>query len=627
MKINFSILVLLLIVSTLRAQLIEIGLQSNPEVEKYSKTHLWKNYRNIGDTLELPFFDDFAKSKVYPDTELWEDNFVFINTEYPIDPPTIGVATFDMLNQSGEIYSTASNMGFLADKLTSKPINLDYPGDTTIYFSFYYQPQGISGNAPEFQDSLVLQFTSPDTTWATVWMTTGTAIQSFKQVIIQISDPLFLENGFQFRFINYGSIADNSFASWAGNGDIWNIDFVYLNKNRHETDTSYSELSLVYPLTSFVNDFESVPLHHFDFASNLNYHKNFTYQIKNLRSGIGDIQVKNRHIYMNEEISGTIPSLIYTGGADNVHDNSTMSFSPNLNVSGFLFQDNGLDSADFKFNFYLTIDTVGALSKFRWNDTMEYHQQFYNYYAYDDGSPEAGLGLFGVGTSNAKVAYRFGPMADDTLRGVKIFFNRTYLDASRKYFILKVWSDNNGKPDAVIYEQLGYRPEYEDSLNNFHYYALDSLIYITDTFYIGWEKTTEDMLNVGFDKNRNVQEKIFYNIYGSWQQSTYSGALMIRPVFGKDFTINNELIESNRDFDIQCYPNPVQDNLFIELPPNLLSSEYSVQLLNIYGKTLKAYSKFPQQISVANYPDGIYILLIKNYNGAVVSQKRFVIVR
>ncbi len=622
MRRTFLILSLLLCVITAKSQLVEVGLSSNPTLERYAKKHQLRPLRSNTDTLELPFFDDFAKPLIYPDTNLWEDNFVFINQCFGDDPPSIGVATFDMLNQTGEIYSNASNVGFEADKLTSKPINLDYPEDTTIFFSFYYQPQGLSGNAPEYQDSLVLQFTSPDTVWATVWRDTGSVDRPFRQVIIPITNPLYLEKGFQFRFINYGSIADNSVASWAGNGDVWNIDFVYLDRNRNEADTSYDEVAFVYNLTSFLNNYESMPWTHYDATQS---HLNFSYKIKNLRNDLDSIQVQHRIFNMSDRFSSN--GFNETFGAENIPDNSTKTLTSTLGVSGVLFHSNGLDSADFKIRFFLETDTISDHQKFRWNDTLEYHQRFSNYYAYDDGTPEAGIGLFGNGTAHAKLAYRFDPVIPDTLRAVKIFFNRTYQDASRKYFIFTVWSEKNGLPDTVIYREIGMRPEYADSLNQFTLYVPDTLMYLSKPFFIGWEKTTEDMLNVGFDKNRDSHSKVFYNIYGDWQASTIPGAIMIRPVFGKDFTINMSSVQRTKRFNVSIYPNPVRDKLFLQFPGKNTNTGFSTTILNLYGKTIRMFPKIPDEIVTTELPVGIYLLVIRAENGEIVSQKKFIVVR
>ena len=114
----------------------------------------------------LPFFDDFSHSNTYPDSTKWTDNNVLVNDGFPLCPPNRNGATFDVLDASGKVYGYAISNAFIAEYLTSARIRLDSimdpepraltPADS-VYFSFYYQPQG-NGNPPEAQDSLVLQF-------------------------------------------------------------------------------------------------------------------------------------------------------------------------------------------------------------------------------------------------------------------------------------------------------------------------------------------------------------------------------------------------------------------------------------------------------------------------------------
>src|SRR5437762_2560453 len=87
--------------------LIETPLSVNPVLVKKWKENQSKYYYTaptIHDTLDLDsikFLDDFSYRgpydipEPYPDTSLWLDNFVFINNDYGIAPPSIGVATFD----------------------------------------------------------------------------------------------------------------------------------------------------------------------------------------------------------------------------------------------------------------------------------------------------------------------------------------------------------------------------------------------------------------------------------------------------------------------------------------------------------------------------------------------------
>ena len=114
----------------------------------------------------LPFFDDFSHSNLYPDSTKWTDRNVMVNDGFPLCPPNRNGATFDVLDESGRVYSYAISNAFVAEHLTSVRIRLDSimepepraltPADS-IYLSFWYQPQG-NGNPPEAQDSLVLQF-------------------------------------------------------------------------------------------------------------------------------------------------------------------------------------------------------------------------------------------------------------------------------------------------------------------------------------------------------------------------------------------------------------------------------------------------------------------------------------
>ncbi len=67
------------------------------------------------------------------------------------------------------------------------------------------------------------------------------------------------------------------------------------------------------------------------------------------------------------------------------------------------FDETNYDSAIFSIRSFLVTDE----DDYKWNDTITRYQVFNNYYAYDDGTAEAGYGLSGEGTAGAAVAYRF----------------------------------------------------------------------------------------------------------------------------------------------------------------------------------------------------------------------------
>ena len=118
------------------------------------------------DGIFLPFFDDFSQSRLYPDSTKWTDCGALVNDGFPLCPPNRNAATLDVLDEYGRVYSYAISNAFISEHLTSARIRLDSimepepraltPADS-IYFSFFYQPQG-NGMPPEAQDSLVLQF-------------------------------------------------------------------------------------------------------------------------------------------------------------------------------------------------------------------------------------------------------------------------------------------------------------------------------------------------------------------------------------------------------------------------------------------------------------------------------------
>ncbi len=293
-KICLVILVTLLPGFTLRAQERLTGLSTNQQIARHYQQwerHFKSEKARNPELLQLPFFDDFRNASVYPDSARWIGKSAFVNNAFGYLPPNQGVVTFDALDSTGNVYSTASATASVADRLTSQPIRLDSlisgttkkalsPADS-LYLSFYYQPQGV-GNAPESTDSLILDFKyptgdsvyrtsdsswQPEYIWKTVWKTPGMSLDTFHsiygkyfvQVMIPIRDTALFYRGFQFRFYNYVSIADNSTPSWKTNTDEWNVDFVYLNRNRSAGDTTYKRLAFSGTHPSFIKNYTSMP--------------------------------------------------------------------------------------------------------------------------------------------------------------------------------------------------------------------------------------------------------------------------------------------------------------------------------------------------------------------------------
>ncbi|MFU8844928.1 MAG: T9SS type A sorting domain-containing protein, partial [Bacteroidales bacterium] len=132
-------------------------------------------------------------------------------------------------------------------------------------------------------------------------------------------------------------------------------------------------------------------------------------------------------------------------------------------------------------------------------------------------------------------------------------------------------------------------------------------------FYVGWTQTSNDNLNVGFDRNTNSQNKNFYNVDGSWVNSSFDGSIMIRPVLGKALSPQLPEVKSNEFMELVIYPNPPigTDEIFIDLPPGSddpAGLKYLTLSVNdLYGRMIISGS-YRDRISTLNLKPGLYIV-------------------
>ena len=633
------------------------GLQTNPMVKAKAMELTRLKYLNAGlDTIPMtiPFFDDFSANGVFPSKQRWIDNFGFENDDLPVYPVNLGAMTLDAINDSGNMYPTAvpGPQAFIADYLTSRYIRLDSvfspvprrlsPTDS-VYLSFYYQPQG-RGRPPQKIDSLVLQFlVSPShdsvTTggviavpdlWRKMWYATGMSLDTFYlhnsryfvQVMIPVKDTVFFKEKFRFRFFNYVSLASSAEPSWQSNTDQWNLDNVYLNSNRSSNDTIYPELRFIYRPPSLLKHYESMP------------YPQYCNDPTNEQRDTLDILMSNRDVtahmstynYYVTDPFGSF-SKNYNGGNYNI-----LPYTVNPYVTyqkfahpavPFLLPINTTDSAIFLMKHIVKDETPGSSM----GDTMQAYQKFYNYFAYDDGTPEASYGLTPAGS---QLAYRFKlDRSPDTLRAIRMYFNRTLSNVSQQLFYLCVWNNNAGKPGDTIYSDL-VMPTYADSLNKFITYHIFPPLSITGTFYVGWIQTTDDNLSIGFDRYNNSQTEIFINVNGTWNNSAYAGSLMIRPVVGKPIPLGIGDV-APRDLKLFLYPNPCTNGiLHIRIPANfdkqqiLETSTFTVS--DLVGHVMLK-STFSSEIDVRSLASGIYFLELRDSPGNHLGVAKFIISR
>ncbi|MFZ7116587.1 MAG: T9SS type A sorting domain-containing protein [Bacteroidota bacterium] len=564
----------------------------------------------IDDTLILPFEDDFSRPGMYPLDSFWMDSSVFINTNYPDNPYTIGVATFDGLNQYGVPHNPAATQDSVGDNLTSRPIDLGVLlGDTSVWISFFYQAGGL-GDVPETADSLVLQFRDTGGVWNNVWAMPGRSDTAFQRANIRILDGKYFYRGFQFRFYNIATIN--------GNRDHWNLDYVSL-RNGTTANASINDNAKVYPQTSLLNEFTSMPYPHYKFLG-----AQIPSAMKTaLPDSIYTLDYGVTTIDPQLTVSQFGSILYNTNLGGPITTNGSNSHTPySFSTSTFSFPVQATDSVEFLIKSYFPF--TGLFSN-RFNDTSYFTQHLNNYYSYDDGTAEVGYGL--TGNTDVQIAYKFDVKMRDTLVGAQIYFNPVGIDVSNTLFQLIAWSsvDVAGNTDSRIRTTYDLKPGPVDSINGFKTFIFDTAIVVDPgVVFIGIEQNEPaTQYGIGLDKNTDSRSKMFYHIDGFWHQSNVRGSWMIRPIFGPryPFTIDINEVSSN-NFDFNIYPNPATDAITIQLP---FEKNSKVQIINVVGEIiLEEEISSSKIISVQNIAPGIYFARITNGNN-FSSVRRFVI--
>ncbi|MFO7863133.1 MAG: T9SS type A sorting domain-containing protein [Salinivirgaceae bacterium] len=567
---------------------------TNPRIKKELHAMPYLKSKVSLHTTTLPFIDDFAELNIFPNPAKWVDKHAYINDDYCIKQPTIGVATLDAIDQHGDLHpfpDTASLMP--GDTLTSQLIDLAaFAPVDSVYLSFFVQGGGL-GNTPEERDKIILQFRSAednDTLWRTVWEKPGEQMERFESVIIPVAEEKFFHDSMQFRFINYFSM------EYAGmNCDHWHIDYVMMDKNRSVNDSLIDEVAYIKNVNKLLNTFSSVPWSHFK-----NYYAQIVdrivYAFRNYSENIMNVTPYLRWTNLYTQEVNDIGNI-----AGNYEPNTTFELRKPINNSLFTIDDN--DSARFEVQnrFYISDNDYAP------NNQTKRIIDFYNYYAYDDGSAE---GMYGVSNKYGMIAVKFEVYRADSLKAIRIYFNKSQ-GGKNRYFNIMVWDAGGSGPGEVLYTQTRNLPSYADSINDFVTIELDDAVAVDKSFYIGWQKITDQRLNMGFDKNNVAYQKNYYNSNGQWRLSEYDGSLMIRPVLGEMFAFKDSFIEPDietpNEAEVRLYPNPVPQGQVL----HVVSSEqyFTIDVFNQVGQ-LEMQMENADQIDLSDLSTGLYIVRI-----------------
>ncbi|MCB9192545.1 MAG: T9SS type A sorting domain-containing protein [Flavobacteriales bacterium] len=623
---------------------------SNPalfgSLEKAQREYQLKSSRAAGDTLDLPFFDDFSEpfsrlrtaADLYPNQDLWQGYTVYINNHMAINPISQGVATFDGLDENGRAYGFGFSLPFLADSLTSNPLNL--AGADSVYLSFYYQAQGL-GNAPEEEDILALEFKSRpnDTTetWVRVWEVDGYTLEDFdfNRVMLPVTGSEYLYNGFQFRFMNY--------ASRAGSVDHWHIDYVELDEGRSEADTIIHDVAGL-SQTSFVpgpgalqsasysllKEFSAMPWTHYKTDSigamgdtayvvlrnndDSDVPTNFSLKVLDRTGGLlYDVLSSTATVVAGRICGNESNTCNTTGGASNFLYNISSGvpyFPSDSEISE--------DSAYFELKFVL-----GPNDDFPVNDVRVEKQEFYNYYAYDDGTAEVGYGL-GELENEGMVAVKYNVKKEDILRAIQLYLLPVEYDLSQELVELAIW-DGNDQPETLLWsspEPIALQYTYQR--NYFYHYFLESELPIQagQNIWIGWiqQPATDLKFSVGFDQRTDNSSKNYYNLGTIWNQSSIPGSIMIRPVFGQQYSWTG-VEEVEEPETISVYPNPTTGSIQVQgLNPSTMTT-VQITTYDLSGREVQSQTGYHGSIELGHLHAGTYLLNIRTAKGTSFTKR------
>lgn len=553
------------------------------------------------DTLVPPFTDDFSYPSDKPSPALWQDAKVWVNDEMALFQNSLGVATFDGLNENGFAYKeNALGSDSLADVLTSAYIDLQ--GLSNVYLSFQLQ-EGGRGELPSNADSIVVEYWSPVTAdWTQVWGQKGSGTSGpFSSIILPVQGANYLQKGFRFRFAAYGARA--------GAYDIWNVDYVQLDKDRNPGDTIITEpaIARAHPLIIGSGAYTSWPWWVSNASSVANrpstlefiYRRNGAVPSGGWSLNLGQFRWEENGVLVQQTTA--VPVIT------NTQHNQDQTFTVSV-PSAAMISFSGPTTVSTKVWF------DGSAAGFRSNDTVRGTLTLDNYLALDDGSAERAYAVQNVVGGRVAQKFKVGGLGgSDTLKGM--YFN--FVDAGEAYtstFRMAVWApaDSGDGPGNILYMSDSlYRPFTGYYRGDMMPYELDSSVSLNAyaEVWLGYICTSSNPMYLGLDQQRTLPSGMprYYGDGFNWYQSLEPGVAMMRPYFRYSPT-DMAVEELAQDFKV--YPNPSSGSLSIESP----SAHYVLRTLT--GATVAAgHVEGYNNLELHHLDAGLYILSLRTAQG------------
>ena len=602
-------------------------------------------YVDIVKPLVLPFFDDFAYNSKIPDPARWVDKNVFINQTMAVDPPSIGVATFDGLNSNGTPYGGGFNR---ADYLTSNYIDLSgITANDSVYLSYFLQAKGNTYNHQQ-RDSIELEFKNDKGEWKSVASHKGISpnnpsdyIPPFQQYNIVV-DKSFYHRGFQFRFVNYNYRL--------GVYSTWHLDYVKMVVNQ-KPSLNLMDIAFIKPPNKFLKTYSAIPY------KQLSGHENE--ELANTT----EIELYNHFLETAEDLVDprlnikeiTTGTQIYEGALVNL----VSQLNPAVGINRF---SNAFDAGQIAdaiasvpagqlpliFRTTYTFDQDQETPLLEENNKAFSDTEVGYTMAYDDGTAELNIAAEANNSTKSQIAVKFHLNEGDSLRAIQFHFPRLFDDVSKQLFNIKIWVGDLNKEEADYTYQL-QKPIYADgifdTLQGFTTYPLtddlyDSIpkpLYIpAGDYYIGWQQFTVSsagqFIPVGFDRNYKGGEAItYYKSTGDWKPLSelstsplLKGVPMIRAKFQ-----NSLLTSATKDLDkvqsLSFYPNPSNGTIWLdkklELPVN---STYKIY--DAMGNKVQS-GRMESQLNISNLQGNLYYIQVMKADGQLFGTSKIMVIR
>ncbi len=594
------------------AQLIERPL-SFPTSKKSEETG---RTLEVGDTIQLPFWDDFSSYSGQPSSEWWVNSKdVWVNATLGLNPPTLGVATFDGINSEGIPHNPTSNFVGPADSLTSKAIDLSgIPANlrSTVYLSFFWQIKG-RGEIPNVEDSLRLQFLSRDSLWVTKWVIKGgedNLREDFTQQFIGITQPEFYHEGFRFRF--------QSFNKQTGPFDHWHLDYIFLNQNRSTSNNTYFDRSLSAAPLSPLNGIYALPPDQFKRSQAL-LAGTSSFEFFNLDALLQPVEYNIRLVdpATGQLVTALDENQVVDPIPQGLERRTLTSSSIDTDAIATYLDDK--DSVVLNLNVFLKTGDKFLISRvdpltadttyfeninFRNNDSTSIKLTFTDYSAWDDGTAEYAAG---INQSRGQLAYKVAGLAQDTLTAIDIHFPRIAPFAEGQPLDVIVWKTlTNINPELLAIQRVSI--QFQDQIDKFVRYKFENPVIVNDTFYIGYRQYTDNFVGIGLDKNNDNSDRVYFNVGNGWvQNDRANGSPMIRPVFEKvPFRSVTGMAEQELSESISIYPNPSQGTISFSSTPE------AVAITDLSGRSfpfnMPDPGASPYTLNLTHLPKGLYFV-------------------